>query len=116
MEALEREIEYYETVDGKSPFRDWLLSLRDQKGRHKIRARIDRVSLGNFGHCEPVGEGVMELKIDFGPGYRVYFGQVGNKLIILLNGGDKKSQQRNIHTAHAYWVDFRRRHGQDQKK
>lgn len=111
MEALERELEYYETKDGKSPFRDWLLSLRDKKGRRKIRTRLDRVSLGNLGYCEPVGEGVMELKIDLGPGYRVYFAQVGNKLIILLNGGDKKSQRKDIKTAHKYWEDYRRRYG-----
>lgn len=111
MEAQERELEYYETEDGKHPFRDWLLSLRDKEGRRKIRARIDRVSLGNLGYCEPVGEGVMELKIDFGPGYRVYFGQVGNKLVVLLNGGDKSSQRRDIKTAHEYWADYRRRYG-----
>lgn len=111
MEAQEREIEYYETADGTHPFRDWLLSLRDKEGRRKIKTRIDRVSLGNFGYCEAVGEGVMELKIDFGPGYRVYFGQAGNKLVILLHGGDKSSQRRDIKTAHEYWADYRRRYG-----
>ena len=64
-----------------------------------------------MGHCEPVGAGVMELKIDVGPGYRVYFGQVGNKLVVLLNGGDKSSQSKDIKTAHAYWADYRRRYG-----
>ncbi len=111
MEAQEREVAYYETEDGKQPFRDWLLSLSDKEGRRKIRARIDRVSLGNLGYCEPVGEGVMELKIDYGPGYRVYFGQVGNKLVILLNGGTKSSQRKDIKAAHECWADYRRRYG-----
>ncbi len=111
MEAHEREVEYYETEDGKTPFREWFNSLRDRTARNKIDARIRRVEFGNMGHCEPVGEGVMELKIDFGPGYRVYFGQVGNKLVVLLNGGDKSSQSKDIKTAHAYWADYRRRHG-----
>ena len=111
MEAQEREIEYYETVDGKYPFHEWLNSLRDNEGRRIIKARIRRVMLGNLGYCESVGEGVTELKVDFGPGYRVYFGQVGNKLIMLLNGGDKSSQRKDIKTAHEYWADYRRRYG-----
>jgi putative addiction module killer protein len=111
MEALERDIEYYETEDGQRPFRDWLLSLRDKQAQIKIDARMERVKKGNFGYCDPVGDGVLELKIDFGPGYRVYFGQVGNKLVILLNGGDKDSQRRDIKIAHEYWADYRRRYG-----
>lgn len=111
MEAQEREIDYYETESGERPFQDWLLSLRDRAGRGIIKTRIDRVSLGNLGYCDPVGEGVMELKVDVGPGYRVYFGQVGNKLVVLLNGGDKSSQAKDIKTAHAYWADYRRRYG-----
>ena len=111
METQERQLEYYETEDGKQPFRDWLFSLRDRTTRNKIDARIRRIESGNFGYCDPVGEGVMELKIDFGPGYRVYFGQVGNKLVILLNGGDKKAQQKDINTARHYWADYRRRYG-----
>ena len=111
MEAIEKKLEYYETQDGKKPFREWLLSLKDKEGRRKIKVRLDRVSLGNLGYCRTVGEGVMELKIDIGPGYRVYFGQFGNKLVILLNGGDKSSQQRDINLAHEYWTDYRRRYG-----
>ena len=116
MDTHEREIEYYETVDGKRPFRDWLLSLRDKEGRRKILVRIDRVSLGNLGYCESVGEGVMELKIDFGPGYRVYFGQCGDKLVILLKGGDKSTQKKDIKIAHEYWADYRRRYDENCEK
>jgi len=74
MEAKEKQVEYYETADGKSPFRKWFAALRDRKAQARIDARLARVQLGNFGEHEPVGEGVMELKIDYGPGYRVYFG------------------------------------------
>ena len=82
-------------------------SLRDQRARAKIRTRIGRVRLGNFGKCEPVGGGVVELKIDHGPGYRVYFGQVGTKLVILLCGGDKSSQADDIRRAIEYWEDYK---------
>jgi putative addiction module killer protein len=102
---------YYETGEGKQPFRDWFYSLKDKEGRNKIRVRIARLELGNLGYCRPIGEGVMEMKIDFGPGYRVYFGQMGSKIVVLLCGGDKKNQRRDIRNAHEYWSDHRRRHG-----
>jgi putative addiction module killer protein len=111
MEARERQLLYYETEDGKQPFREWFQSLKDRETRNKIRARMDRVSLGNFGYCKPVGEGVSELKIDFGPGFRVYFGQVRDEIVLLLLGGDKKSQKRDIEIARDYWADYRRRYG-----
>jgi len=106
-----KEVIYYETMDGKSPFREWIYSLKESMTRNKIRVRIDRVSLGNLGHCRSVGQGVTELKIDYGPGYRVYFGQKGASLIVLLWGGDKSSQKRDIKIAQDYWDDYRRRYG-----
>ncbi len=114
MDAEERRVEYYETADGKQPFRDWFNSLRDRRAQAKIQIRIDRVSLGNLGYCRSVGQGVMKLKVDYGSGYRVYFGQFGDKLVILLSGGDKSSQNRDIRASHEYWRDYRRRHGQDE--
>lgn len=116
MEAKQREVIYYETEEGKRPCQDWLDSLKDVRARAKIRTRLDRISLGNFGFCDSVGLGVTELKIDFGPGYRVYFGQVQNRLIILLCGGDKSTQRADIETAHSYWLDYRRRHAKKEKK
>lgn len=110
MEFVEREIEYYETESGKIPFKDWFNDLKDVMGRSVIRARIDRVSLGNFGFCQPVGEGVLELKIDYGPGYRIYIGLIETRMVILLNGGDKHTQQRDINMAKIYWMNYRRRH------
>lgn len=103
------ELQEYETGAGRVPFRDWIQSLRDETARFRIRTRLDRMQLGHFGDCKPVGQGVFEARFHFGPGYRVYFSHRGNKLIILFCGGDKDSQQRDIQTAHAYWWDYKRR-------
>ena len=109
MEASERQVENYVRPDGSCPFEDWIGSLRDRKTRAKIHARIGRVRLGNLGDCKPVGSGVLELIIDYGPGYRVYLGQVGTKLVILLCGGDKSSQTEDIRKAIEYWEDYKNR-------
>lgn len=77
----------------------WFGRLRDRQARVRIQSRIDRLSLGNPGDVKPVGEGVSELRIDYGPGYRVYFVRRENTLIVLLAGGDKRSQDRDIQTA-----------------
>lgn len=109
MEAQEKKVIYYETTDRKQPVQEWLYSLRDVMARAKLRARIDRVKLGNLGKCNSVGHGVMELKLDFGPGYRIYFGQMEQTLIVLLCGGDKGTQSRDIKKAQEYWADYKRR-------
>jgi len=77
----------------------WFEKLRDRRARARILVRVRRLSLGNRGDCEPVGEGVTELRIDYGPGYRVYFVQRGSAHVILLAGGDKRSQRRDIANA-----------------
>ena len=77
-------------------FTKWFDSLKDRKGRARIQARIDKVEMGHFGDVEPVGEGVSELRIFYGPGYRVYFVQRNSVVVILLSGGDKDSQQADI--------------------
>ena len=82
-----------------SHFAHWLDELRDIRARARIQARIERLAAGNPGDAEPVGEGVSELRINYGPGYRVYFKQRGRVLIILLAGGDKSTQARDIKTA-----------------
>lgn len=109
VEAFPREIQIYVREDGVAPFSEWLAGLRDVRGRAKIRTRLDRLELGNFGDCRGVGDGVQELRIDYGPGYRVYFGQVNTTLILLLCGGDKASQAQDIQTAKSYWQDYGRR-------
>ena len=109
MEATPKELHIYVMEDGRAPFSEWLASLHDLKARSKIRVRLDRVSLGNLGNCHGVGDGVQELRIDYGPGYRVYFGQVGSAIVLLLCGGDKSTQVENIEQAKCYWSEYRRR-------
>ena len=98
----------YHAPDGWAPFEEWIESLRDEKGKSIVTARLGRVRVGNLGDCRPVGQGVLELRVGFGPGYRVYFGQEGQTVIILLCGGDKKSQKKDIQNALVYWADYRR--------
>lgn len=109
METTPKELRIYVTEEGREPFSEWLISLRDHSARAKIRVRLDRVSLGNFGDCHGVGGGVQELRIDYGPGYRVYFGQEGTTIVVLLCGGDKSTQMNDIETAQRYWSGYRRR-------
>ena len=108
-EAVPRSLEEYVTVEGRCPFSEWLNGLRDRKARARIRVRLDRVSLGNFGDCRSVGGGLHELVVDYGPGYRVYFGELGDRLVLLLSGGTKQTQQGDIDQAKVYWADFRSR-------
>jgi putative addiction module killer protein len=108
-EAHPRQIELYVTSDGSSPFEEWLSNLKDRQARVRIRIRLERLRLGNFGDCKFVGSGIFELRVDYGPGYRVYFGQQGDALVILLCGGDKKSQAADIKNANKFWEDYRAR-------
>ncbi len=98
----------YKTASGREPYKEYVDSLRDRRGAAKIRARVLRAEMGNLGDHRSVGHGVVELKIDFGPGYRVYIGLQGRELIILLCAGDKGSQQRDIAKAISYWEDYGR--------
>jgi putative addiction module killer protein len=103
------EIDYYKAEDGTAPFREWLAALRDVTGRAKVRVRLDRARQGNLGDHKHLDGGLYELRIDSGPGYRVYYAIEGNRLILLLIGGDKESQQRDIAKAASYLQDHRRR-------
>ena len=104
-----KELRTYRKENGSFPFRDWLTALKDIKGQQIILTRIDRLALGNPGACRSLGEGVWELKINFGPGYRVYFGYHDESIVILLSGGDKGSQNKDIALAKDYWTDYWRR-------
>jgi len=106
-EAQPRDIQLYITPAGKIPFSKWFDSLQDEKAKTTINKRLNRVRLGNLGDYRSVGEGVCELKIDYGPGYRIYFGQVGTTIILLLCGGDKSSQEQDISLAIEYWNEYR---------
>ena len=109
MEAQPREIQNYLTIDGRSPFEEWLDSLRDIRAISQIDNRLRRVKLGNLGDYRSVGEGVFELRIDCGPGYRIYFGQLEKTIVLLLCGGDKGTQAQDIRKAKEYWKDYERR-------
>ena len=103
------EIFRYVTESGREPVTEWLQSLQDKRAQAKIRVRLKRLEAGMFGDCEPVGDGVLELREHLGAGYRVYFGRHGQAVVILLCGGSKKTQPSDIKTAKLYWADWKRR-------
>jgi len=95
------------TVVKSEAFAEWIDTLRDRAGAAQVLRRLARLERGNPGRVAPVGEGVSELKIDFGPGYRVYYGQRGEELVIILGGGDKSSQDRDIEAAKKLWGEWK---------
>ena len=107
MEAIPKQVEVYETPDGKQIFNEWLDSLKDKRTVSIITKRLERVKLGNLGDIRSVGKGVYELKVDYGAGYRIYFGQIANTIIMLLCAGDKSTQDRDIIQAQEYWKNYR---------
>src|SRR5690349_13560589 len=102
----EIDIEVYETSAGKRPFEIWLKEIKEPLTRASILTRLNRLKLGNFGDCKALQEGVCELRIHFGPGIRIYYGKIGRKVILLLCGGDKGSQDRDIAKAKEYLKDY----------
>ncbi len=100
-------VEYLDE-EGSSPFGDWFCRLAAQAAV-KVRRAIARMEAGNFGDSKGVGKGVMECRIDFGPGYRLYYGKDGDELVLLLAGGTKQRQQRDIEIAHRRWSDYKAR-------
>jgi putative addiction module killer protein len=109
LENQPRELLYYVTLNDRVPFREWYSGLKSMDSKVSVQSRLARLRRGLLGDCKPVGRGVLELRIFMGPGYRVYFGQQGDSLILLLCGGDKNSQSKDIRLAHAYWDDYLRR-------
>ena len=100
-------IEHYTTPSGVTVFRSWMAQLRDSRGKAAIARRLDAVEAhDHLGDCRRIWHGLGELRIDTGPGYRVYFGHVGKKAIVLLIGGDKSTQRRDIRQALRYWRDW----------
>lgn len=100
----------YQRRDGRRPLAEWLDGLSDQVARSRILARLDRLNAGLFGDWKSAGgDGVYELRIDHGPGYRVYYAQDADVLVLLLCGGNKRTQTKDIRTAHAYWKDYKTR-------
>ena len=103
------EILHYINRAGKDVFDDWLFRLTDSRAQAKIAVRINRLAAGNFGDCKALGQGVCELRIDWGPGYRVYYGMVGKLCVLLLCAGDKRTQSPDIKKALEYFADYRER-------
>jgi putative addiction module killer protein len=99
----------YVTPDGKDVFGEWLAGLKDARAQAKIVIRLDRVVLGNFADCKAIRGGLCELRIDWGPGYRVYYATIGKSRILLLGGGDKRRQSSDIEKALAHLADYKAR-------
>jgi putative addiction module killer protein len=102
-------IRQYATVSGRVVFNSWLESLSDRQVQARIAARLERLAAGNFGDCKPVGGGVSELRIDYGPGYRIYFATIARESVLLLGGGEKSRQSADIAAAIAFLKDYKRR-------
>ncbi|MEY3605702.1 MAG: hypothetical protein RIQ49_2734 [Pseudomonadota bacterium] len=100
---------HYADADGKDHFGRWLESLSDVQAQARVSARLIRLHRGNFGDCRAVGEGVWEIRIDWGPGYRVYYAIAGKQAILLCEGGDKRTQVTDIQRAIARWKDWQQR-------
>jgi len=106
------QIQHYIDNNGKNHYATWRKGLRDNKACIAIDWRITRMALGNFGDCKPLRDGVWELRIDTGLGYRVYYAKAGEALILLLCGGDKRKQNADIERACKYWQDWQQREGE----
>lgn len=104
--ATPKRVIVYADSKGEEPFTGWLYGLRDDITRKRILARLSRLEQGNLGDCKPVGEGVSELRMFFGSGYRVYFAEHGSNIVVLLCGGDKSSQDADIQQAKIYWRSY----------
>ncbi len=109
MTIYPKEIEIYVAEDGKVPFNVWLEGIVSPKTRQVIDARIARIRIGLMGDVNTIGEGVHEFRIDFGAGYRIYFANAGQTLILLLCGGDKSTQKKDAKLAKTYWADYQAR-------
>ena len=103
------DVRRYLTESGQDVFGEWLAELKDARARAKVAARIARLAAENFGDCKPLREGVWELRVDWGPGYRVYYAMAEQSCVLLLCGGDKRKQAADIKRAVEYWNDYKQR-------
>jgi putative addiction module killer protein len=106
MEVRVKKLQKYITENGRCPFDEWVESLGDKRTQAIVVTRLNRVVQGNYGLCKSLGGGIWELKIDFGAGLRVYFAEDGNTIVVLLCGGDKSTQSKDIMKAQEYWADY----------
>jgi putative addiction module killer protein len=105
------EIRHYVTGAGRDLFDEWLAELADRRAQARIAARINRLAAGNFGDCKSLGRGLYEFRIDWGPGYRVYYAMIWKQYVLLLCGGDKRKQDSDIKRAAGYLAEFKSRTG-----
>ncbi|MDE0427909.1 MAG: type II toxin-antitoxin system RelE/ParE family toxin [Candidatus Poribacteria bacterium] len=105
-----RELQFYQTSKGSEPFTEWFKTIRDTRAQSSIRSRLLYLEQGNFGDYRSVGGGVFEMRIHIGAGYRVYFAEIDNTIVLLLCGGDKASQTRDIRRAKTYWQEYKEAH------
>ena len=106
MESRPRVVEFFELAEGKYPAKDWLFALKSREDRQRILRRLEHLQAGNRGDSKGLGDGISELRFQFGPGYRIYFGEDGPQLVILLMGGDKATQASDIPKAKRHWAVY----------
>lgn len=106
---MEKELRLYRTKSGKEPFTKWFSSVKDKRVSAQIKARLDRLCVGNYGDYKWLGDGIYELRIHHGQGFRIYFTEHSKVILLLLTGGSKSTQDRDIQKAKEYWTDFRER-------
>jgi len=104
-----KELRFYVAANGKQPFAEWLKKIKDPTTKARILRRLDYLTIGNYGDFKSVGDGVFELRLTFGAGYRIYFAENGKHTVILLMAGDKSSQSKDITLAKKYWLELKRR-------
>lgn len=108
-ENMNKTIEYYQTKNGKCPFEDWIRSFKDKTTKMRILKRIERLEEGHYGEYKKLTDELFELKLQFGKGYRVYYSDIDNKLVLFLTGGDKHKQSDDIKKAIEYLNDYKER-------
>ncbi|MBI2519019.1 MAG: type II toxin-antitoxin system RelE/ParE family toxin [Bdellovibrio sp.] len=106
MEVHVKKLQKYVTDNGRCPFDEWIESLSNRRVQAIVATRLNRVIQGNYGHCRKLEGGILELKIDFGAGLRIYFAEEGNTIVVLLCGGDKSTQSKDILKAQEYWAEY----------
>lgn len=106
---MEYEIKIYSTASGKEPFREWIDSLKNIDTQALIFQRLQRIKLGNFGDCKPICDGLWEFRIHHKAGIRIYYAQTGRQIVLIIGGGDKRSQERDISKAKKHLEDYRKR-------
>ena len=105
MEATRKKIKIFQDSNGNEPFVKWIKTVSTPT-RARVFAKLDRVETGNLGDCKFIGEGVSEFRLHFGPGYRIYYGEIDNTIILLLCGGDKSTQTKDVKKAKKYWNEY----------